>query len=63
MKVDYIVGAFLSELDTVSHNLPEKSIENNTEDKIYPQVHLHPPIIKRKTEDTTKSKIKSTDNQ
>lgn len=63
MKVEYTVGAFLAELDVVTHTLPERTKENLTQDVKIKNMKNASVRIRRKTEQTTKKKFKTTDNQ
>ncbi len=61
--VEYTIGAFLTEMDIVKHTLPEVPIEHLTTDmkiKNMKNAFVH---FDRKTEQTTKKRFKSPDNQ
>jgi len=63
MKVEYIVGAFLTETDIVTHTIPEFSVDNNYFNERISNMKNVSVRIRRKTEQTTKKKMKPADNQ
>jgi hypothetical protein len=63
MKVEYTVGAFLAELDIVTHMIPDVPKNNLTPEVRIKNMKNASVRIQRKTENTTKKKFKSLDNQ
>jgi len=63
MKVEYVVGAFLTETDIVTHTIPEMSHQNNYFNERINNMKNVSVRIRRKTEQTTKKKIKPIENQ
>lgn len=63
MKVEYTVGAFLAEMDIVTHMIPDKTKEVVSPDVRIKNMKNASVRIRRKTENTTKKKFKSLDNQ
>jgi len=63
MKVEYTVGAFLTETDIVTHTIPEVSVDNNHFNEKINNMKNVSVRIRRKTEQTTKKKMKPADNQ
>jgi len=58
-KVEYLIGAFLTEFDVITHELPEERIKKPKTKKSTYQAKPTETKLKRKTEHTTKKKNKS----